>query len=102
LGSLLAPNSSKSGPKNEPKCLPKPIPKSSRNYHGKKQENYENIIRKRSAKTSQSMLPCRRGALLAKSASFKKIPEDIQINHEILTKIYQKNIKKTIQNPSQK
>ena len=29
------------------------------------------------------MLPCGRGALLAKAASFKKIPEDIQIKHEI-------------------
>ena len=48
------------------------------------------------------MLPCRRGALLAKSASFKNIPEDIEIKHEIHTKIYPKAIQKTIQNPSQK
>ncbi len=40
------------------------------------------------------MLPCRRGALLAKSAGFKEIPEDIQINHE--------NYKKSIQKPSKK
>ena len=32
------------------------------------------------------MLPFGRGALLAKSASFKKIPEDIQIKHEIYAK----------------
>ena len=48
------------------------------------------------------MLPCRRGALLAKSASFKNIPEDIEIKHEIHAKIYTKAIQKTIQNPSQK
>jgi hypothetical protein len=48
------------------------------------------------------MLPCRRGALLAKSASFKRIPEDIQIKHEIYAKINPKSIEKAIQNPSQK
>ena len=48
------------------------------------------------------MLPCRRGALLAKSASFKNIPEDIEIKHEIHTKIDPKAIQKTIKNPSQK
>ena len=48
------------------------------------------------------MLPCRRGALLAKSASFKNIPEDIEIKHEIHTKIDPKAIQKTIKNQSQK
>ena len=42
------------------------------------------------------MLPCRRGALLAKSASFKNIPEDIEIKHEIHTKIDQKPSKKPL------
>jgi hypothetical protein len=32
--------------------------------------------RKRSAKTSKTMLPCRRGAFLPKLASFKKIHEN--------------------------
>jgi hypothetical protein len=44
------------------------------------------------------MLPCRRGALLAKSASFKKIPEYIQTKYEKYTKIYPKTFEKTIQN----
>ena len=48
------------------------------------------------------MLPCRRGALLAKSAYFKKIPEDIQINHENYATNDPKTIEKSIQNPSQK
>ena len=48
------------------------------------------------------MLPCRRGALLAKSASFKKIPEDIEINHENLTKSNPKTVQKPITNSSQK
>jgi hypothetical protein len=38
------------------------------------------------------MLPCRRGALLAKSAGFKKIPEDIQIKHEF-------DVPKPLKNP---
>ena len=59
-------------------------------------------MRKRSAKTSKTMLPCRRGALLAKSASFKKVPEDIQIKHEIYAKIDPKTIEKPIQNSSHK
>ena len=48
------------------------------------------------------MLPCRRGALLSKSAGFKKIPEDKQINHEMYAKIYPKTIQKTIKNKSRK
>ena len=40
------------------------------------------------------MLPCGRGALLAKAASFKKIPEDIQIKHEIDAKNTPKTIEK--------
>ena len=37
-----------------------------------------------------------RGALLAKAASFKKISEDIQINHEIGAKSITKTIEKTV------
>ena len=48
------------------------------------------------------MLPCGRGALLAKAASFKKIPEDIQIKHEIDAKNIPKTIEKTIKKQSQK
>ena len=48
------------------------------------------------------MLPCGRGALLAKAASFKKIPEDIQIKHEIDAKNTPKTIEKTIKKQSQK
>jgi hypothetical protein len=48
------------------------------------------------------MLPCRCGALLAKSACFKKIPADIQRKHDNYIKIYPKTIKKPIQNVSQK
>ena len=48
------------------------------------------------AKTSKTMLPCRRGALLAKAAGFKKIPEDIQIKHEKHANIYAKTIEKSI------
>ena len=44
------------------------------------------------------MPPCGRGALLAKAAIFKKIPEDIQINHEIDAQ----NIPKTIEKPIKK
>ena len=51
-------------------------------------------MRKRGVKTSKTMLPCGRGALLAKATSFKKIPEDVQINHEIDAK----NTPKTIEN----
>jgi hypothetical protein len=55
------------------------------------------IIRKLSAKTPKTMLPCRRGALLAKAASFKNIPEDTYVTHENHTNIYRKTIQKTIQ-----
>ena len=48
------------------------------------------------------MLPCRRSALLAKAASFKKIPEDIQINQEIDAKNIPKTIEKTIEKYSPK
>ena len=48
------------------------------------------------------MLPCRRGPLLAKAAGFKKIPEDIQIKHEIDATICPKTIEKTIKKSSQK
>ena len=44
------------------------------------------------------MLPCWRGALLAKAANFKKIPEDIQIKHELDAK----NTPKTIEKPFRK
>ena len=44
------------------------------------------------------MLPCGRGALLAKAAGFKKIPEDIQIKQEMDAK----NIAKTIEKPIKK
>ena len=37
------------------------------------------------------MLACGRDALLAQTASFKKIPEDIQMNHEIDAGKYRKN-----------
>ena len=46
------------------------------------------------SKPQKTMLPCRRGALLAKAASFKKIPENIQIKHEIDAK----NIPQIIKN----
>ena len=48
------------------------------------------------------MLPCWRGALLAKAASFKKIPEDIQINDENDAKNIPKTIEKPIKKQSQK
>ena len=48
------------------------------------------------------MLPCRRGALLAKSACFKKTSDDIPIKHANDIQIYPKTIKKPIQNVSQK
>ena len=48
------------------------------------------------------MLPCERGALLAKAASFKKIPEDIQIKQEIDAKNIPKTIEKPIKKQSQK
>ena len=48
------------------------------------------------------MLSCWRGALLDKAASFKKIPEDIQINHEFDAKIIPKTIEKTIKKQFQK
>ena len=44
------------------------------------------------------MLPCRRGALLAKSAGFEKLPEDNQISHEKYAKIHPKTIEKLIKN----
>jgi hypothetical protein len=81
---------------------PETYPKIKRKLSWEITRNHENTIRKQSAKTSKTMLPCRRGALLAKSASFKNIPEDIEIKHEIHTKIYPKAIQKTIKNPSQK
>ena len=46
------------------------------------------------------MLPCRRRALLAKTAGFKKMPEDIQTNHKNCTQIYPKSIPKTIKTNS--
>ena len=48
------------------------------------------------------MLPFGHGALLAKAANFKKMPEDIQINHEFDTKIHPKTIEKQIKKQSQK
>jgi hypothetical protein len=42
------------------------------------------------------VLPCERGTLLAKSAGFKKIPEDIQIKQETDAKNNPKTIEKTI------
>ena len=47
------------------------------------------------------MLSCERGALLAKAVSFKKIPEDIQINHEFDAKNISKTIEKTTKKQSQ-
>ena len=46
------------------------------------------------------MLPCRRGALLATAAGFKKKPEDIQIKHEIDANNTSKTIEKQIKTPS--
>ena len=60
------------------------------------------IINNRRAKTSKTLLPCRRRALLAETAGFKKIPEYIQTKHEDYTKSDLKNILKNIQNPSLK
>jgi hypothetical protein len=65
-------------------------------------KNNENTIRKRSVKTSKTMLPCRRGALLAKSACFKKTPDDIPIKHANDIQIHPKTINKPVQNVSQK
>ena len=49
------------------------------------------------------MRSCERRALLAKTAGFKKTPEDIQTNHKKhCTQIYPNTIPKTIKNPSQK
>ena len=59
-------------------------------------------MRKRSANTSKNMLPCRRGALLSKSAGFKKIPENVQIKHENDTNIDHKTIDQFIKNEFQK
>ena len=56
----------------------------------------ENITRKQNVKTPKTMLPCWRGTLFTKAANFKKIPEDIQINHEIDAKNIPKTIEKTI------
>ena len=42
------------------------------------------------------MLPCGRGALLAKSITFNKIPEDIQIKQEIDATTFHQTIEKTI------
>jgi hypothetical protein len=59
-------------------------------------------MRKRSVETSKTMLPCRRGALLATSACFKNTPDDIPIKHANDIQIYPKTIKKPIQKVSQK
>ena len=75
------------------KIFPKIDHKTKRKYHGKYQENNENTIWKRSVKTSKTMLPCGRGGLLAKAASFKNIPEDIQMKHEIDAKNFQNHWK---------
>ena len=48
------------------------------------------------------MLACGRGAFLAKPANFKKIPEEIQINHEVDAKNNPKTIEKQIKKQSQK
>ena len=48
------------------------------------------------------MLPCWRGALLAKAASFQKIPEDIQIKQEIDAKNAPQTVEKQIKKQSQK
>ena len=59
-------------------------------------------MRKRSANTSKSMLPCGRGASLSKSAGFKNIPEDVQIKHNNDTKIDHKTVDRFIRNQFQK
>ena len=82
--------------------LPKSDPKINQKPSSKIHDKYEKYIEKRSVKTSKTMLPCRRGALLAKSASFKKIPEDFQIKHEVYAKINPKTLEKTIKPLSQK
>ena len=58
------------------------------------QGNHKNTIRTQTANTSKSMIPCRRGALLAKTADFTQIAEDIQLKHDSGTS----NNPKTIQN----
>ena len=40
------------------------------------------------------MFPPGRVALLAQSAGFEKVPEDMQIQHEMYATKYQKNIRK--------
>jgi hypothetical protein len=77
-------------PETDPKIKPKPS--------WEIIKNHEQTIRKRSVSASKTMLPCRRGALLAKSACFKKKLEDIQIKHANDIQIYPKIIKKPIQN----
>ena len=59
-------------------------------------------MRKRSANTSNSMLPCERGAFLSKSAGFKNIPDDVQIEHENDTDIDHKTVNRIIKNQFQK
>ena len=59
-------------------------------------------MRKRSANTSKSMLPCGRGAFSSKSGGFKKKSEDIQIKHENDTKIDHKTADRFIKNQFQK
>ena len=52
--------------------------------------------RKRGAQTSKNVFPCWCAAILVKSASFKKIPEDRQVSHEKFTKDYPRNDSKFI------
>ena len=50
-------------------------------------------MRKQSIKNSKTMLSCGRSVLLVKAVKFKKISEDIQINHEIDAKNITKQLK---------
>ena len=72
-GSIL--QSSKCWSKIDPKWVPKPIPKRSKNDHG---GNHENIINMQGAKTSKIIFPCGHRVHLHKPISFKTIFEQIQ------------------------
>ena len=89
--------------KNQPKMEPKSTPKSMTNPSKNQCKNMSNMFKKSSAnqptETLILMLPCRRGALLSKSAGFQKIPEDVQIKHENDAKIAPKTVEKPVENP---
>ena len=69
-------------------------------------KNHDNTIRIRGVETSKTMLPCWRGALLAKSACFKKVPDDILFENHLLKTIgnasqqrkYRNDLQKAIEN----